>query len=127
MRAVDLGQLVDGSLQMLRRLLEENIQIETELPEHCPTINADVGTLEQVLMNLAVNARDAMPGGGELVIRAKNVFIDMDAALKQLEAYPGEFVHITVKDTGYQDTLTISKQVLNDINAVQAIAHLYKS
>lgn len=100
MRAVDVGELMDGALRMLRRILEENIKIVTELPDSCPTINADAGTLEQVLINLAVNARDAMPGGGVLTIKVDAVEIDVTEARLHPDVVAGPFARIRISDTG---------------------------
>ena len=100
MRSVDVGELIEGSLRMLRRLLEENIKIVTELPDACPTINADAGTLEQVLINLAVNARDAMPGGGALTIKVDTINIDNTEARLYPDVVAGSFARIRISDTG---------------------------
>src|SRR5205823_7303629 len=71
-----------------------------ELPADLWIVSADATQIHQVLMNLAVNARDAMPQGGELVVRAENVTLDENYARMHLEAKPGRFVMITVADTG---------------------------
>jgi PAS domain S-box-containing protein len=99
-RIVDLNELVQNLLKMLRRLLGENITITFDSQEHLPSVEADIGMLEQVLMNLAVNARDAMPKGGELVIATKSVELDVEAVKLHSERRPGHFVTLTVADTG---------------------------
>src|SRR5438094_6185175 len=73
---LDLNSVVRGLEQLLRRLMGEDIRIKTELGAHVGTIKADPSQVEQVLMNLVVNARDAMPHGGKLIIETCNVELD---------------------------------------------------
>jgi CheY-like chemotaxis protein len=84
---------------MLRRAIEEHIRIELSIAPDLGTICADLGQLEQVLMNLAVNARDAMPDGGVLTIAASNVDLD-ERGRRHPELRPGRWVLIEVSDTG---------------------------
>ncbi|MGA2247331.1 MAG: response regulator [Verrucomicrobiota bacterium] len=99
-RVVDLNELVQNLLKMLRRLLGENIEITFDHQEQLPAVEVDIGMLEQVLMNLAVNARDAMPRGGSLTIATKSVELDVVASKLHSERRPGHFVTLTVADTG---------------------------
>ena len=99
-RAVDLNQIVGDICDMLRRMIGEQIKLELALSPALCTAEADAGMIEQVLMNLAVNARDAMPGGGTLGIATEHVTIDNAAARHNPEARPGEFVCLSVRDTG---------------------------
>ena len=99
-RVADLNELVHNLLKMLRRLLGENIAIEFDCYTHLPAVELDVGMIEQVLMNLAVNARDAMPRGGNLTIATSIVNFDDDAAKQHSERRPGKFAVLTVTDTG---------------------------
>jgi PAS domain S-box-containing protein len=89
--AVDLNEVVQGSQKLLGRLVGEDVELRTELTAGCWRAWADFGQLEQVLMNLAVNARDAMPRGGVLTFATRNV---VDHPL------PGEWVELEVRDTG---------------------------
>jgi PAS domain S-box-containing protein len=101
-QAVDLNQIARDISEMLRRLIGEHIRLELALsPAPCPA-EADAGMLEQVLMNLAVNARDAMPKGGALTIATEPVIIADAAAAERRHpgARPGEFVCLSVRDTG---------------------------
>lgn len=98
---VDLNYLIDNLVKMLHRLLGEDITITTELEPDLWLIWADEGTIEQVIMNLAVNARDAMPKGGKLTISTGNVTLDEEAARCLSEARPGKFVFLRIADTGY--------------------------
>ena len=97
-RAIDLNGVAAELSVMLRRLIGEHIQLDLTLsPAPCPA-EADAGMIEQVLMNLAVNARDAMPGGGTLAIVTEHVRIT-DAAVPP-PARPGEFIRLSVRDSG---------------------------
>ncbi len=98
--AVDLNQLINGLMRMLRRLLPESISIDS-IPGHdLASVSADVGRLEQVIVNLCVNARDAMGHGGRLTIRTDNVLIDGGYCETHPWARPGLFVLLEVTDTG---------------------------
>ena len=99
-RLLDVNEVVQNLLKMLRRLLGENITILFESQSGLPAVEADVGMLEQVLLNLAVNARDAMPKGGSLTIATSVVELDDEAVKLNSERRPGKFVSVTVTDTG---------------------------
>jgi PAS domain S-box-containing protein len=94
-KLVQVNAVIEGLVPMLRRLIGEDIAIECRLAAPLPAVNADPGQLEQVIMNLAVNARDAMPGGGTLLLETREVIqTHGDSGL------PADFVEITVQDTG---------------------------
>jgi signal transduction histidine kinase/DNA-binding response OmpR family regulator len=97
---LDLRQLLDNMLKMLRRLLGETIAIEFAPPPALPLVQADAGMLEQVVMNLCVNARDAMPQGGRLIMALQEAEISPQEAQRNSEARPGRFVRLCVTDTG---------------------------
>ena len=99
--SVELNELVDDMLKMLVRLLGEDIEIVTHLESELWGIQGDTGTLEQVLMNLALNARDAMPGGGRLTIHTENVWVDEGHLAVMSDARPGQFVRLSIIDTGH--------------------------
>src|SRR4029079_4902918 len=86
--------------RMMNEAFPKSIQIETSVPGNLLTVVGDATQLYQVLMNLCVNARDAMPNGGKLVIQAENLFIDENYARMHMEAKPGQYVMIQVTDTG---------------------------
>ncbi|MFN6963013.1 MAG: PAS domain S-box protein [Pyrinomonadaceae bacterium] len=97
---VDVNEIIAETNKMLRRLIGEDIQLNTLLcPELWP-VEADPVQLTQVIMNLAVNARDAMPGGGTLTIETDNVELDEHSSERRGVARPGHYVRITVRDTG---------------------------
>src|SRR5690242_17671824 len=99
-RIVHLNELVVQIERLLRRLIGEDVELIT-IPAATPdVVSADAGRLEQVLMNLAVNARDAMPSGGKLTIETGNAQLDEPALAKPLGLEPGRFVTISITDTG---------------------------
>ncbi|HUT78678.1 MAG TPA: ATP-binding protein, partial [Polyangia bacterium] len=99
-RILDLGGLVTGLGGILPRLLGEDIDLELRPAGEPCTIEADPGQIEQVIMNLAVNARDAMPTGGKLTIETTNVDLDDESASGQEAVPAGEYVMLSVTDTG---------------------------
>ena len=99
-KVLDLNELVPNLLKMLGRLIGEHITVRFDRHEVVPGVEADAGMLEQVLMNLAVNARDAMPQGGRLTIGVELIQIDARHAQGNVEARPGPFVCLAVADTG---------------------------
>jgi PAS domain S-box-containing protein len=97
--ALKLNQVITGMEKLLHRLIGENISISTQLAPDLGTVLADAGQMEQVILNLAVNARDAMPEGGQLTFETRNVEIgDAIAAANSMK--PGRYVEFVVKDTG---------------------------
>ena len=97
---MDTNATISRLLKMLERLIGEDIVIETGLEQGICSILGDEGTIEQMLMNLAVNARDAMPEGGKIFIKTENVTIDDQYCLTNKTARPGRFVRLSVSDTG---------------------------
>jgi two-component system cell cycle sensor histidine kinase/response regulator CckA len=99
-RILDVNRAIEHMEGMLRRLIGEDIQLVTVLKD-VPRIKADQGQVEQVLMNLAVNARDAMPQGGRIVIESDSVDLDESYARLHSEVRPGSYVMLAVTDTGH--------------------------
>ena len=97
---LDLNEVVEGMDKMLRRLIDENIEMTMVYGEQIGQIKADSGYVWQVLMNLVVNARDAMPNGGKLTIATSNVTLDEAYAQAHPGATPGDYVMLSVSDTG---------------------------
>ena len=97
---LDLNVVVANLLEMLPRLIGEHIELKTALGPEPTLIKTDAGQLEQVLMNLAINARDAMPRGGVLTIETSNVSLDESACQRLGTVSPGPYVQLTVRDTG---------------------------
>ena len=92
--------LIKEIVKILKETLPKSIEINFQIPNDLWIISADATQMHQVLMNLCVNARDAMPEGGSIWIRAQNVFVDENYARMHLEAKAGRYVVITVSDTG---------------------------
>ncbi len=99
-KPLDVNRLVSGMSELLRRALGERISIETVLAGGLWRTLADANELENAIINLAVNARDAMAQGGKLTIETANAFIDEDYAAVNQEVAPGQYVMIAVSDTG---------------------------
>ena len=97
---LDLNETVTALDKLLRRLIDENIEMTIVLGKHIGRVKADSGYVGQVLMNLVVNARDAMPDGGKLTIATNDATLDENYALSHKGAVPGEYVMLSVSDSG---------------------------
>jgi len=99
-QVINVNNVITALEEILRRTLGEHIELSTSLSGDLWPILADPGQLQQVLMNLAVNARDAMPGGGMLTIDTENIIVDADSIAGGSKARPGQNVRLRVSDTG---------------------------
>lgn len=99
-KPADIGKSVADLSDLLRRTLGENISIETVHGAGLWRAHVDIGQLETALVNLAVNARDAMPAGGKLTIETSNAYLDRTYASNQDDVAPGQYVQVSVSDTG---------------------------
>ncbi len=99
--AVDLNAVVTGIHQMLSRLIGEHVDLVPILAPDLGAVRADSGQLEQVLMNLVLNARDAMPSGGRVVIETSNIELDETSVRQHVAVRPGSYVMLGVSDTGH--------------------------
>jgi len=97
----NLNPLIETLDKMLQRIIRENIELRTILDPELGNIKADQGQMEQVIVNLAVNARDAMPNGGTLTIETQNIYLDKDYVSHHISVSPGPFVRLIVTDTGH--------------------------
>lgn len=99
-KVLDLNTIVANVEQMLQRLIGEDIELATFFESTLGKVKADPGQIEQVIMNLAVNARDAMPEGGKLTLETANVFLDETYARQHVDLEAGPYVMLAVSDTG---------------------------
>ena len=99
-QVLDLKKVVTNMNKMLQRVIGEDIQLLTVLEPKLRPVKVDPGQIEQVIMNLAVNARDAMPRGGRLTIETANIFLDEDYAQRHVSVKPGSYVMLAVSDNG---------------------------
>jgi CheY-like chemotaxis protein len=98
---LDVNSIIQEVDKMLRRLIGENIELTTKLGENIGRVKADPSQVEQVIMNLVVNARDAMPDGGRLLIETADAEIGPEYATQHPGVEPGEYVMVAVSDTGH--------------------------
>ena len=111
MKVIDINMLLKDTEKMLRRILGEDVELITFMAEDLGRVKADPGQIEQVIMNLAVNARDAMPRGGKLTIETVNVELDEAYARAHVAVTPGHYVMLSVSDTGAGMTPEIRDRV----------------
>lgn len=110
-RLINVNTIVNGVEKLLRRLIGEDIELATTLEADLFSINADPGQLEQVLINLAVNSRDAMPDGGRLHITTANTNLSSEHTGRHFSVPPGEYIMLAVSDTGVGMTREVQQRV----------------
>jgi two-component system, cell cycle sensor histidine kinase and response regulator CckA len=110
-RIVDLNDIVRNMEKLLRRVIGEDIDLATHLDPALASVQADPGHLEQVIMNLVVNARDAMPAGGKVTVETANVTLQEDYARSHSGVTPGEYVQLAISDTGEGMTEEIQRRI----------------
>ena len=109
-RPIDVNGLVNGLTEILHRVLDETISVRVVQGTDVWPIEADPNELESAILNLAVNARDAMPDGGSLTIETSNAYLDADYVARHAELSPGQYVLISISDTGTgMDAPTIAR------------------
>ena len=111
MRVLDLNILLRNLDKMFRRVIGEDIELVTLMAEDLGRVKTDPGQIEQVILNLAVNARDAMPTWGKLTIETANVELDGDYASSHVAVTPGRYVMLAVSDTGVGMTPEVRDRV----------------
>jgi two-component system, cell cycle sensor histidine kinase and response regulator CckA len=99
-KVLDLNAVISDLEKMLQRLIGEDIDLRTVLKPELRRVNADPGQIEQVIMNLVVNARDAMPDGGNLTIKTENVYLTEEYSRHHVAVKPGAYVMLVVSDNG---------------------------
>jgi PAS domain S-box-containing protein len=108
---MNLNGTIRDMEKMLRRMIRENINVQTVLAPNLGRVEADVGQIEQMIMNLVVNAGDAMPEGGTITIETGNVYLDDTYAKSHIDVTPGDYVMMSVSDTGIGMTEEVRAQV----------------
>ncbi len=98
--AIDLGETVDQSMALLKRAIAAHCRIETAISDHLWQIKADPTQLQTAILNLALNAQDAMPDGGRMLIEARNVVVDDNYVAQDLDVALGSYVRLSISDTG---------------------------
>jgi CheY-like chemotaxis protein len=112
-RVMDINDVVGGLENMLRRLIGEDVELQISLDSRIEAIHADPGQLEQVLMNLVVNARDAMPGGGRLTVTTSNCELSAESAMGALKAPNGQYVMLAVSDSGCGMSRDVQRRIFD--------------
>jgi len=118
---IDLGTTLNGLKQMLTRLLPERIKLEWPITASLPRVNADPSNIEQVVMNLVINAADAIPGPGTIEIKLDLAELGPEAAQRHSEARPGRFVSLSVRDTGTGMTNEVLAHIFDPFFTTKAI------
>ena len=111
MKVVDLNEVLQRMDKMLRRLIGENIQLKIIAAEPLGKVKVDYGQIEQVIINLCINARDAMPEGGNLTIETANVELDEEYARKHIAVQQGPYVMLAISDTGGGMTPEVKERI----------------
>jgi PAS domain S-box-containing protein len=111
-KVLDLNSLIQGIEKMLRRIIGEDIELLIHSEGDLGRVKADPGQMEQVILNLAVNSRDAMPSGGKLILETNNVYLDEEYAHRHISVNPGQYVRLSVSDTGCGMTPEVKKKAL---------------
>jgi len=111
-RVVDLNDLVLGLSDMLHRTLGETVQVSTVLGSGLGQTRADPGAIENALLNLAINARDAMPDGGNLTVETRNADLDANSLAGEMDVVPGSYVVLSATDTGTGMTPEVRERAL---------------
>ena len=111
LRAVDIPELISEVANFIRPTFPKTIHLQVSVPENISSVIGNATQLEQVLLNFSVNARDAMPNGGKLKIDASNFHVDEKFARLHTQSKPGDYVRITVSDTGHGIPRSLRKKI----------------
>ena len=113
MKPIDLNHQVTQAVELIKQTIPRMVNIELLLAEGLRPITGDSGQIEQIVMNLGVNASDAMPEGGDLVIETENVSLDGEYCQEHLEVEPGDYVRLQISDTGHGMTKEVAQHIFD--------------
>jgi PAS domain S-box-containing protein len=119
-RVIQLNAVIAEMGKMLRRLVGEHIEIHTKLASDLAAVKVDPGQVQQVVMNLVVNARDAMPNGGKLIVESANARLDDDYCRMHSEVVPGDYVMLAVSDSGVGMTAEVKARIFEPFFTTKA-------
>jgi len=122
-KPIDISRLIGGLSDLLRRTLGEQIVVENVLSGGLWRANVDANQLEVAIINLAVNARDAMPKGGKLTLETANVYLDESYAARQVEVVPGQYVMVAVTDSGSGMTPDVLAKAFDPFFTTKDVGH----
>ena len=120
---LDLNAVVHASRQMLGRLIGENLEFRAIFEAELGTVRADPGQIDQVVLNLVVNARDAMPDGGEITIKTDNVTLDERFGREHPGVQPGRYVRLRVTDTGIGMSAEVQARIFEPFFTTKGVGH----
>jgi len=120
-KVIELNELIWKMGKMLARMIGENVSLRTIAQPGLSRIKADPSQIEQVLLNLAVNARDAMPSGGVLTIETANTYVDEEFCRRYTDVSPGEYVVVSVSDTGMGMTAEVKQRLFEPFFTTKAL------
>ena len=122
-RVLNINREIGNTAKMLKRLIGEDIQLELKLADNLLNIKADPAQVDQVIMNLAVNSRDAMPNGGILTINTYNKKVESDFLMTHPDISPGEYIEIIVKDSGIGMEESITERIFEPFFTTKGKEH----
>jgi signal transduction histidine kinase/FixJ family two-component response regulator len=123
LETLDLNERVASTVELLRRTLGEHVTLSLKSPQHpCRTL-ANPGDVDNAILNLAINARDAMPHGGVLTLETRNITLDTNAAARISNARPGDFVVLAVSDTGQGMSPDVLKRAMEPFFTTKEIGY----
>ncbi len=122
-KVIDLNQVVSDTSSMLRRMIGEDIELEICLSPDLGSVEADPGQLTQVITNLAINSRDAMPSGGSITIEVSNQEIDENYTEQRIGVKPGSYVMLAISDTGLGMSAEVKEHIFEPFFTTKEMGH----
>ena len=110
---LNINQVINDTLKVSEKIFEKNINVKYNFEENINNIEADKNQIDQVLTNLIINAKDAMPKGGELIFKTENIYADKEYVKQHLDFNPGDYVRISIRDTGTGMTKVVKNKIFD--------------